>query len=578
MKPSGRQLDKGAIELIEEAVHLLRRAPTAILAGYYAGGLPFVLALLYFWADMSRSPFAYQHLAGGALGLAALFVWMKLCHSIFARQLRALMAGEPLPALSFRSCRRIFISQTALQTTGLFVLPFSLILTVPFAWVYAFYQNLTALDDGEAVDLRSLMKEALLQAGSWPKQNHLLLAILSGFGLIIFLNWSILCLALPGLVKTIFGIESIFSRSLFSLLNTTFFAVMAGLTYLCVDPILKACYALRCFYGQSRRSGEDLKAELKQQSLFAAKAASYLALVLMVLPQGAIRAAETYRLSTLAPPFPLTPALSLGEREKSYLPRQNLAASSPQVAPATPSPEELDRTIETVLQQQKYTWRMPREKLEQPDADKGLIGRFLERLRQWARSLRDWIIEWFRKHFRPQAKSGAESGSGYGWILTLEVLFYALVGAVIAALIIVLYRIFSGRRLKPAIVASEAIQPAPDLADENLAADALPEDGWTRLGRELLARGELRLALRAFYLASLAHLASRQLISLAKFKSNRDYERELRRRGHSLPGLLTMFGENVVIFDRIWYGMHEINQELVAQFMAKVEQIRGQKL
>ena len=116
------------------------------------------------------------------------------------------------------------------------------------------------------------------------------------------------------------------------------------------------------------------------------------------------------------------------------------------------------------------------------------------------------------------------------------------------------------------------------MTDEKLAADALPEDGWTRLGRELLARGELRLALRAFYLASLAHLASRQLISLAKFKSNRDYERELRRRGHSLPGLLTVFGENVLVFDRIWYGMHEINQELVAQFMAKVEQIRAQKL
>src|SRR5438445_1088604 len=575
MKRSGRQLDKGAIELIEEAVHLLRRAPIAILASYYAGGLPFILASLYFWADMSRSPFAYQHLAGGALGLAALFVWMKLCHSIFARRLRALMAGEPPPSLSFRCYRRIFISQTALQSSGLFVLPFSLVLIAPFAWVYAFYQNLTALDDGEAVDLRSLMKEALLQAGLWPKQNHLLLAILSAFGLVIFLDWSILCLALPALVKTIFGIESIFSRSVFSLLNTTFFAVMAGLTYLCVDPIVKACYALRCFYGQSRRSGEDLKAELKQQSLFAAKAAAYLALVLMVLPQSRLQAADSRKVSA---PFPLTPALSPLEREESYTALEDLAASSSQVAAASPSPEELDRAIETVLQQQKYTWRMPREKLEQPDADKGLIGRFLERLRQWARSLRDWIIEWLRKYFGHRSKSGAESGSGYGWILTLEVLLYALVGAVIAALIIALYRIFSGRRLKPAIVASEAIQPAPDLTDEKLAADALPEDGWTRLGRELLARGELRLALRAFYLASLAHLASRQLISLAKFKSNRDYERELRRRGHSLPGLLTIFGENVLVFDRIWYGMHEINQELVAQFMAKVEQIRAQKL
>src|SRR5256885_16666020 len=129
MKRSGQKLDKGAIELIEEAVHLLRRAPLAVLASYYAGGLPFVLASLYFWADMSRSPFAYQHLAGGALGLAALFVWMKLCHSIFARRLRSLMAGESLPALSLRRCRRIFISQTALQSRGVFAVPSSLLLT-----------------------------------------------------------------------------------------------------------------------------------------------------------------------------------------------------------------------------------------------------------------------------------------------------------------------------------------------------------------------------------------------------------------------------------------------------------------
>jgi hypothetical protein len=121
------------------------------------------------------------------------------------------------------------------------------------------------------------------------------------------------------------------------------------------------------------------------------------------------------------------------------------------------------------------------------------------------------------------------------------------------------------------------MQPAPDLSDETVGAEQLPEDGWTALGRELLERGELRLALRAFYLGSLAHLASRQLISLARFKSNRDYERELRRRGHSFPALLSTFGENVSVFERIWYGAHEINRELVQQFLARVEQIRARE-
>ena len=48
-----RQHGPGALELIEQAVHLLRCAPAGFCwpTGYYFGSLPFVLGLLYFWAD-----------------------------------------------------------------------------------------------------------------------------------------------------------------------------------------------------------------------------------------------------------------------------------------------------------------------------------------------------------------------------------------------------------------------------------------------------------------------------------------------------------------------------------------------
>lgn len=120
-----------------------------------------------------------------------------------------------------------------------------------------------------------------------------------------------------------------------------------------------------------------------------------------------------------------------------------------------------------------------------------------------------------------------------------------------------------------------AAQPVPDVADENVGAEQLPEDGWTSLARELLGRGEFRLALRAFYLASLAHLADRNLVSLARFKSNRDYERELQRRAHAFPDLQTLFGENVSCFDRVWYGRHEVTGELVTRFATNVERIKA---
>src|ERR1700730_11466367 len=86
-------------ELIEEAVHLLRSSRASTLAAYFIGSLPFALGLLYFWSDMARDPFAPRHLAGGSLGLAALFLWMKFWQTVFTSGLRAQMAGTTTPLL-----------------------------------------------------------------------------------------------------------------------------------------------------------------------------------------------------------------------------------------------------------------------------------------------------------------------------------------------------------------------------------------------------------------------------------------------------------------------------------------------
>src|SRR5690348_14510480 len=128
MTRAGRNQEaKGGLELIEEATHLLRAVPFSAFAGYYLGTVPFVLGALYFWADMSRSPFADQHLAGAALGLALLFLWMKLWQALFAGELRVVLAGGAKPPVSFARLARLISTQSALQATGLFLLPFALI-------------------------------------------------------------------------------------------------------------------------------------------------------------------------------------------------------------------------------------------------------------------------------------------------------------------------------------------------------------------------------------------------------------------------------------------------------------------
>src|SRR5712672_929456 len=107
MKRTRRHQGKGAFDLIEEATHLLRTAPGATLAVYYAGAIPFILGVLYFWADMSRSPFARQHLVEAALGVSVLFLWMKGCQAVFARRLRAQLAAVPPVPLDARRAGRI---------------------------------------------------------------------------------------------------------------------------------------------------------------------------------------------------------------------------------------------------------------------------------------------------------------------------------------------------------------------------------------------------------------------------------------------------------------------------------------
>jgi len=148
-----------------------------------------------------------------------------------------------------------------------------------------------------------------------------------------------------------------------------------------------------------------------------------------------------------------------------------------------------------------------------------------------------------------------------------------LIVLLVGVLVWLVVRVWKRRGPAEEIIA-EAIAPMPNVADENVGAEQLPEEGWLRLARDLLQRGELRLALRAFYPASLAALAGRNLITLAKFKSNRDYERELLRRSHALQEVPRVFSENVSVFERSWYGLHEVTTEVLDHFAGNVERIQ----
>src|SRR5208282_6830907 len=96
-------------------------------------------------------------------------------------------------------------------------------------------------------------------ARMWPAQNWTLLAILAVLELVVFLNIGVAILLLPYLAKLLLGVENTFTRSGPAIMNTTFFAVTASLTYLATNPLAKAVYLLRHFYADSVETGEDLR-------------------------------------------------------------------------------------------------------------------------------------------------------------------------------------------------------------------------------------------------------------------------------------------------------------------------------
>jgi hypothetical protein len=94
------------------------------------------------------------------------------------------------------------------------------------------------------------------------------------------------------------------------------------------------------------------------------------------------------------------------------------------------------------------------------------------------------------------------------------------------------------------------------------------------MAERAMAEGNLRLALRAFYLANLAWLGRQEFLGIHPGKTNREFEMELRRRAREAPEARELFSVNVRAFERAWYGMHEVFQEDAERFRQRAEEIK----
>ena len=532
--------EKSAIELFEEAAYLLRRAPGPAVAAYYTGSLPFALGFLFFWADMSQSAFAYEHCAAAALGLALLFCWMTYWQAVFVQSLRAELSG----AAPFRwfspETRRRGVLQITLQPTKFLVLPAAALTVLPYAAVYAFYQQLMSAPDSGGSFSRAF-RAAKSQAVAWPWQNWNALAILVLLNTVVFVNLGVTILGAPYLLKSLLGIESAFTRSGLVAFNTTFLAVTAALTYLLTNPLAKAVYLLRSFYVESIETGEDLRAELKSGT---AVSAAIVAVILIIF--GAASA----------------------------------HAQAPAKTVPTVSADDMNRAIDDVIHHPEFTWRLPRT--ERPPeknanwfvrATESFLNATVRALRQVGRWI-DQFVRWLVDKLRGVIPIGGPNLPAPN-ARELRALVYTLLAAVALLLGWLLWQALRLKRPRSGARAVAVAAPPVDLNSAQLLADERPLDEWLRLARDCQARQEYRLALRALYLAGLAYLAEQSLISIHRSKSNQDYSRELRRKARNQPQLVETFADNVGVFERTWYGMYDVDLGTLERFEASLTRMKA---
>lgn len=552
-----RRSENGSIQILEEAFHLVRTADLKWFLIYYAGVVPFCVALLYFAADMSRSSHADRDAAFVALWMTGFYFWMRFCQAKYCSGLWDTISPGQLPKQSGMQGFRRTAALFCLQSFHLPILVVASFLAVPFGWAIAMVQNFSVLAYTQDYSKRPLIdlfgSSIRLSHYDWA-QNHGVLLIFAVVGFFTWINVIATCVIVPTFVKAFTGIESVFTTSpMVAMGNSTFIVGTLLLVYLVISPVVKATFVLRCFYAESRTTGADLLSRLASCRERREKERRR--------EKGGLQKAATIALAGIL-----------------------LFSGSPliaQEAEEATSPEQLRDRIGETMRQKKYQWKLSRlDQAEQEATEKSWLAQRMSEIADSVQAaaekiqngIKDWI-ERSQKNERSGNRENPAPGS-IGFSTTMTVLLGILVAAVVIWLGILLYKKFK----EDDVFESEdsGYSGAVDLESEDIVATQLPEDEWMRMAREQLEKGEQRLAVRALFLAILANLGEAGFLRIARFKSNLDYRRELELRLRSEEALRSSFDDNTRMFERVWYGLHVLPEDRLDIFMKNYESIAKQ--
>ncbi|MGA1790599.1 MAG: hypothetical protein ACMUIM_03875 [bacterium] len=538
------------IELIEQSVFLVRSTFSAYGWIYYLSTIPFIITLMHFWSIMSSKLIMPYEISRFALLLNVLFWIIVTGQAIYCRALMSTLMDEK-PGFSLSD-----LSNTALN--GIFVQPLAIILQIisfilvfPLGYAIIFSQYLFIVSSDPGISILKTIKTAYRFATQETIYQHLVLFFLISLFLIIFSNTTLTIFLLPQMLKKFFNLETVFTQSAFSVLNTTFIMIARCISYLIFDPICKGFFVKLYFHVKSRSSGEDIMAECRRLSQKRGLKKGFIGMLLII---GLICACPSHGLARES------------HKKISDMGKADNGIEKSQV-------EKLDRAIIEVSKDDLYRWRYRNKKAMKPKKENGFILQMIEdlfrTLGNWLKpvvkfmdktinriikALRKWFSmdDWFRKE--PTEPFWSDI---WPQLLTIVTVLIFLMG--------VIYLFWQHHKDKVTIIRSKK-RKIPDLTEEEVDATELEEEEWLKLGKELRAKGELTLALRSVFLAILSFFHRKNCLSFERYKTNYNYLSEVRENSRNNMEMIDQFRLCIDIFERSWYGKYPVDMEILERF------------
>lgn len=527
---------------------------------YYAGTVPLVLCFIPMWVVDGQIKVSNEILLFEAVVLAAAYVWRAIMVTRYMQRVRTLAFGTPAPksasAIEFAAGigalvgRKIVLSVCALASIP------SLIGT---SWFYNACQFASIEAREEEGAQGGSMGDCLSLASQWLGAGLLFFFMLFPLWATVWLNGVIVAIAVPILLHSIFGLNTILSTSMgiYALSRSSAFWLLAFAgAWMALDPIVKCSFVIVYQHLRSRREGYDLRdalASLPRQKKSVASATT--------ASMRKVQAVALIMVLTLL--IGAKPVLALPAAQDSTVATADITEDSGRDSRV----QKLRKALDEESQRAIYRWH-DAEQSSPPNWFDKLMAKMGQRLdRVW-----NAIVKFLAKLW-PKGLSGFGGNGAPGkWsrkdlALWITVIAVVTIGAIVAL-------IWLRRRRDPASLSIPAsIAPLPDLSDAVLAT-ARSEDEWFALASQLEREGDLRLALRAAYLGLLAGLAQREWLTIRRDRTNRDYLDEFTRRWRRRPQATVearaeipcKLRSSMQQFDRVWYGFQVPTTDALAAY------------